>query len=141
VAQDPRVSGFGVRRFTGQEFYLFGIATGDFPNQREPSIIGRTRGIRSRISGFGVSGFSIQRNFVSWIRDPRNPERTWQGGSPRQSGRQVSREDRWCAGGIGVSGFGVLCGMSVRHREPRFRYPDIRRGLTVDHRGSGFLVA
>jgi hypothetical protein len=109
-----RVSAFGVPG--GKSSILFEIATGDFPNQREPSIIGGIRGIRSRISGFDVSGFSSPRNFVLWIRDPRNPEEDvarwvpkaeWETGGniPEfEGGRSKS------ARAIGVRGSG-LCGV------------------------------
>jgi hypothetical protein len=92
----------------------------------EPSIIRGTRGIRSRISGFDVSGFSPQENFVSWIRDQRNPEEDvarwvpkteWETGGniPEfEGGRSKS------ARAIGVRGSG-LCGVKgSRHRILRF---------------------
>jgi hypothetical protein len=50
----------GVRKFGvhgGESFIRFEIATGDFPNYSEPSIVGRTGGARSHhigISAFGV---------------------------------------------------------------------------------------
>jgi hypothetical protein len=50
------------------------IAIHDFPIQSEPSIYGGTRGVRSRISAFRVSGFSTTRKLAPWIRDPWNPE-------------------------------------------------------------------
>jgi hypothetical protein len=82
----------------------------------EPSIIGGIRGIRSRISGFDVSGFSSPRNFVSWIRDPRNPEEyvaRWVPKAEWETGGNIpefegGRSKSACA--IGVRGSG-LCGV------------------------------
>jgi hypothetical protein len=57
------------------------------------------------------------------------PKRTWQGGSPRQSGRQVSRReaspqeaDRWHRE-IGVRGFVIR--ESYAPRTPELRFPEV----------------
>jgi hypothetical protein len=101
VAQDPFRSGFGVRRFTEQEVYTLRN-----PELRFPEVTGAVdlrRDTRRQIPHIGVRRFGVfdtkgTLHFGFAIREI--PKRTWQGGSPRHSGRQVA-----CTRGFGTRGF------------------------------------
>jgi hypothetical protein len=92
MAQDPFRSGFGVRRFPKQEVYTLRN-----PELRFPEVTGAVdlrRDTWRQIPHIGVRRFGVfdtkgTLHFGLAIREI--PKRTWQGGSPKLSGRQVAR--------------------------------------------------
>ena len=75
MAQDPRGSGFDVRSFTGQEGYVLRNHEVRFPDSSRAVDHSWTGGINPEFRGSTFRGFRPQETLVSWIRDPRNPEK------------------------------------------------------------------
>jgi hypothetical protein len=84
VAQDPRGSGFGVRRFTGQEFYTLRNRDRRFPEST--GAVDHSRDTWREIPADRDSvfrGFRQTRNLYRGSAIREIPKRTWQGGIPK----------------------------------------------------------
>jgi hypothetical protein len=92
VAQDPFGSGFGVRR-SSEARVLYSLKSRPFGNAISRIDLSHRSSeghVASDPEGFGIRGFRTKRNLYHGFKIREIPKRTWQGGSPRQSGRQVA---------------------------------------------------